>query len=191
MGKKLVQSTVHVLKGSHGSLLSYKKAHSLGLVDVYINQIQEHTHMSDELIQQHSKMFYGIGKLKFSSTSMTLLHQLHNQPVASLFTFGNKYPWVSPLVIIPKKNGDIRLCVDMRMANRAIRRTRHPTLTVDDLIHKLNGATVFSKLDLKAGYHQIPLADESHYITTFVTHKGLRCYARLNFGQRNISRHHQ
>lgn len=96
-------------------------------------------------------------------------------------------PWVSPLVVIPKKNGSVRLCVDMRMPNKAIRRERHPTPTVDDLIHNLNGATVFSKLDLKAGYHQIPLAAESRHITTFVTHKGLRRYARLNFGTNSAS----
>ena len=97
--------------------------------------------------------------------------------------------WVSPLVIVPKKNAGVRVCVDMRMANAAIKRERHPTPTVDDLIHILNGATVFSKLDLRAGYHQIPLAPESRYITTFATHKGLRRYARLNFG--DASRHHQ
>ena len=73
------------------------------------------------------------------------------------------------------------------MANQAIRRERHPTPTVVDLIHNLNGATVFSKLDLKAGYHQIPLASESRYITTFSTHKGLRRYARLNFGTNSAS----
>ena len=96
-------------------------------------------------------------------------------------------PWVSPLVIIPKKNGGVRVCVDMRIANAAIKRERHPTPTVDDLIHILNGATVFSKLDLRAGYHQIPLAPESRYITTFATHKGLRQYARLNFGTSSAS----
>ena len=47
-------------------------------------------------------------------------------------------PWVSPLVVIPKKNGDVRLCVDMRMANKAIERECHPAPTVDDLIHTLN-----------------------------------------------------
>jgi hypothetical protein len=53
--------------------------------------------------------------------------------------------WVSPLVIIPKKNDEVQLCVDMRMANKAIRRECHPTPTIDDLIHRLNGAIVFSK----------------------------------------------
>ena len=70
----------------------------------------------------------------------------------------------------------------MRVANKAISRERHPTPTLEDLVHTLNGATLFSKLDLRAGYHQISLAPETQYITTFVTHKGLQRYKRLNFG---------
>lgn len=79
-------------------------------------------------------------------------------------------------------SGDVQLCVDMRMANKAINRERHPSPTVDDLIHILNGAMIFSKLDLHSGYHQLSLAPESRYITTFATHKGLKRYTRLNFG---------
>lgn len=73
------------------------------------------------------------------------------------------------------------------MANRAIQRERHPTPTVDELVDALNGATVFSKLDLRSGYHQLVLAQESRYITTFVTHEGLRRYTRLNFGTNSAS----
>ena len=76
----------------------------------------------------------------------------------------------------------------MRMANRAIKRERHPTPTIDYLIHTLNGATVFSKLDLRAGYHQLTLAPKSRYIMTFATHKGLRRYAQLNFGTNSASK---
>ena len=75
----------------------------------------------------------------------------------------------------------------MRVANQAITRERHPLPTVDDLIHTLNGATVFSKLDLRSGYHQVPLAPESRYITTFATHQGLWRYTRLNFGTNSAS----
>ena len=72
----------------------------------------------------------------------------------------------------------------MRMANEAIHRDHHPTPTVNEITHALNGATVFSKLDLRSGYHvhQLLLAPESQYITTFVSHKGLRRCTRLNFG---------
>ena len=91
-------------------------------------------------------------------------------------------------MVIPKANGDIRLCIDMRMPNRAIQRERHPTPTIDDLVDALNGATVFSKLDLRSGYyHQFVPAKQSRYITTFVTHEDLRRYTRLNFGTNSAS----
>ena len=60
--------------------------------------------------------------------------------------------WVSPIVITSKKNGDIRICVDMQRANEAIKRERHITPTDDDITSKLNGATVFSKLDMNHGF---------------------------------------
>ena len=69
--------------------------------------------------------------------------------------------WVSPLVVIPKKNGDIHLCVDIRMANKVIKREHHPVPTIDDLIHTLNGATAFSELDVRAGYHQLTLVQDA------------------------------
>lgn len=63
---------------------------------------------------------------------------------------------------------------DMRKANTAIQRERHVTPTIYDVILDLNGAKVFSKLDLNAGYHQLELHPESRNITTFSTHVGLR-----------------
>lgn len=74
------------------------------------------------------------------------------------------------------------MCVDMRLPNKAIQRTRHITPTVDEIIPDLNEAKIFSKLDMNAGYHQIELEEQSRYITTFTTHVVLRRYKRLNFG---------
>lgn len=91
-------------------------------------------------------------------------------------------PWVSPIVIVPKKSGEVRICVDMREANKAIKREKHLMPTIDDLIADLNGATHFSTLDLSSGYHQLELAPKSRYVTTFSTHVGLRGYKRLPFG---------
>ena len=92
--------------------------------------------------------------------------------------------WVSRIVTPPKPKspGEIRLCVDMRDANRAILRTRYTTPTIEELTADLNGATVFSKLDLKSGYHQLELHPSCRYITTFSTHVGLYQYRRLSFG---------
>lgn len=95
---------------------------------------------------------------------------------------GQPTTWVSPLVVVPKPGGDIRVCVDMRRANEAIIRERHPIPTVDEVLHDMNGATVFSKIDLKWGFHQVELDKDSRDITTFCSHIGLFRYARLMFG---------
>ena len=95
---------------------------------------------------------------------------------------GGPTEWVSPLVIVPKQNKDVRICVDMRRANQAIIRERHPIPTIEEVLYDMTGATIFSKLDLKWGFHQVMLSEKSRYITTFVTHRGLFRYKRLSFG---------
>jgi hypothetical protein len=93
-------------------------------------------------------------------------------------------PWVSPIVAAPKpKNpNEIRLCVDMRESNKVILRSRHITPTLDDMILDLNGSKVFSKMEIRNGYHQLELSEDSRNITTFTAHVGLRRYKRLSFG---------
>ena len=90
-------------------------------------------------------------------------------------------PWISPLVIVHKDNGSVRVCVESRMINTAIERERYPMNTIEELIVELNGAKFFSKIDLNKGYHQLELSEESRYITTFATHSGLYQYKRLCF----------
>ena len=70
----------------------------------------------------------------------------------------------------------------MRKANEAIKRERHITPTIDDIILKLNGAQVFTKLDMNNGFHQLVLSKDSRNITVFSTHVGLQRYKRLNNG---------
>ncbi|XP_064631700.1 uncharacterized protein K02A2.6-like [Lineus longissimus] len=96
---------------------------------------------------------------------------------------GHPTTWVSPIVVVPKKStDDVRICVDMKVANQAIIRERHPTPTVDDIADHLNGCTVFSKIDLRQGYLQLELDEESRHITTFATHLGLYRSKKLSFG---------
>ena len=207
---KRITSLIHVLEGNHGSLLSYQSATDLGILDMHLNHVASKKSVHEGLCQTHPDLFRGIGKLKGVEVKLHInpsvppvaqparripfhlrkkveqeLHKLEQQDIIERVE--GPTPWVSPLVVIPKKNGDVRICVDMRMANEAIKRERHPTPTIDDLIHTLNGATVFSKLDLRSGYHQLTLTPESRSITTFATHKGLRRYKRLNFGTNSAS----
>ena len=80
-------------------------------------------------------------------------------------------PWISPVVVVPKPDGDLPLCVDMRQANSVIVRERHPIPTVDEIPHGINGSTIFTKLDIKWAFHQVELSEESRPITTF----GISC----------------
>ena len=82
-------------------------------------------------------------------------------------------PWVSPMVPITKDSGEIRLCIDMRHANRAVLRETHPLPLVDELLSSLNGAVRFSKIDIKEAYHQVEISQKSRPITTFITKHGL------------------
>lgn len=111
-------------------------------------------------------------------------------------------PWVSNLVIVPKerpvspKSGgaktaeprsqndqvEIRITCDSRALNKAIKRTRFPTKTIEDLAYIVNGGNLFSKLDIRKAFHQLPLAEESRNLTTVTTHVGLFRYKRLHMG---------
>ena len=91
-------------------------------------------------------------------------------------------PWISNLVVVPKGNAEVRLTCDSRALNKAIRRTRFPGKTIDDIIYLVNGAKVFSKLDLVKAFHPLELHPDSRNCTTITTHRGLFRYRRLHMG---------
>lgn len=90
--------------------------------------------------------------------------------------------WVSPMVPVIKPNGSIRLCVDLKKLNKAIERERFVIPTFDEMIHKIKGATIFSKLDAQSGFWQIPLDKDSVKLTAFITPYGRYVMKRLPFG---------
>lgn len=90
--------------------------------------------------------------------------------------------WISPMLVIPKGKSDIRICVDMREPNKAIKREHHPMPIIETFLNKLRGARYFSRLDIQSAYHHVELAEESRELTTFLTTRGLLRYKRLMFG---------
>ena len=90
--------------------------------------------------------------------------------------------WCSPCLVVAKKTGGIRFCIDYTALNKAVRREFHPLPPTDEVLAQLKDANVFSKLDANSGYWQMELAEESKDLTTFITPFGrFRCH-RLPFG---------
>ena len=83
-------------------------------------------------------------------------------------------PWISPLVVVPETNGSVCLCLDMHHVNEAaVICEQHMIPKLDQLLQDTDGATVFSKINLTYGYHQLQLCKESKNLTAFATHKGI------------------
>lgn len=90
--------------------------------------------------------------------------------------------WCAPMVPVPRKNGRVHICVDVKRLNDAVRRERFILPTAEEITAKLSGGTVFTSLDVASGFWQIPLDPESSKLTTFITPFGRYSFKRLPFG---------
>ena len=99
--------------------------------------------------------------------------------------------WCAGMVVVPKSNSQVRICVDLTRLNESVKRERYLLPAVDQTLAQLAGAKIFSKLDANAGFWQIPLAPESSLLTTFITPFGRFCFHRLPFGISSAPEHFQ
>ncbi|GAB1607211.1 hypothetical protein Ahia01_001004400 [Argonauta hians] len=90
--------------------------------------------------------------------------------------------WCSRMIVATKKSGKMRICIDPRPLNKALRRERYPIPTMDDILPRLAKSTVFTKLDLTNAYWHVHLDDKSSLLTTFQTPFGRYRWKRLPFG---------
>ncbi|KAK3098956.1 hypothetical protein FSP39_024662 [Pinctada imbricata] len=94
----------------------------------------------------------------------------------------SKSNWASPVVLVRKKDGSVRWCVDYRRLNQLSTKDAYPIPKIDECLDTLSGATLFSTLDLMWGYHQIEVAPDARPKTAFITKYGLFEFTRMPFG---------
>ncbi len=202
------QAKVLVIRGKAAPIMGKKTLEELNLVTIRKSEIRKITTTMERIIQNYEQIFHGRGKItnykgrihvkqgaqpiaqKFRRVPYHLRKQV-DQEIDRLLEEDVIEPvegpttWLSPAVYVPKKDGSIRICVDMRQPNKEIQRQKYQMRTVDEVLDEIEGATVITELDLKEGYHQIVLEDQSREVTTFATHRGNYRYKRLIYGVAN------
>jgi hypothetical protein len=94
-------------------------------------------------------------------------------------------PWGAPVIFVGKKDGTQKMCVDYRALNEVTINNKYPLPRIEDLFDQLKGARVFSKIDLRSGYHQLRIRPSDIAKTAFTTRYGLYEYTVMSFGLTN------
>ena len=211
VGDKTVNSKIYVIEGNAESLLGRDSSFKLGIL-TQVNSVGQNSNQSelDSLLKEYDDVFQGLGKVTDFEHKITIdpevkpvSQQLRRMPVYQIEAVNNKLhrmleqdiieevteasPWVSNLVIVPKKSGDIRVCCDLREVNKAVIRERYVLPKIDDTLHAMRGSKYFAKIDAKSGFFQLTLAEESRYVTTFITPRGCYRFKRTPFGLSDAS----
>nr|GFA74433.1 putative reverse transcriptase domain-containing protein [Tanacetum cinerariifolium] len=111
----------------------------------------------------------------------TQLQELSNRG----FIRPSSSPWGVPVLFVMKKDGSFRMCIDYRKLNKLTVKNRYPLPRMDNLFDQLQGSRVYSKIDLKSGYHQLKVQEKDILKTTFRTHYGHHEFQVMSFGLTN------
>lgn len=184
----------------------------IGMIDVDLrdneakNLNQQERRQLNDLLQQHQSVFAESG-----SPTTVLEHRINigdNQPVATSpyrlpplkrqqlkieldemlrqhIIEESDSPFASPVVMIPKKDGSTRVCIDYRRLNEITVPDQYPMPRIDDLLHEANSSSFMSTIDLRSGYWQIGVREHDQEKTAFITPFGLYEFKRMPFGLRN------
>nr|XP_015839387.1 PREDICTED: RNA-directed DNA polymerase homolog [Tribolium castaneum] len=94
-------------------------------------------------------------------------------------------PFASPVILVKKKSGEVRMCVDYRALNKKTVKQHYPLPLIDDQLDRLRGQIYFTSVDLSMGYHQVPMSIHARGKTAFINPDGVYCFKRMSFGLAN------
>ena len=192
---KEVQEEVFVVTGLKNSLLGQPAIQSLNLLARVCSVNSE----MSRIISEYPKLFHGLGNLKgeysiqlradaqpfalsaprrIAIPRMPLvkkeLEAMENSGIISKVSQPTN--WCSGMVVVPKSEKQVRICVDLTKLNESVKRSQHILPSVEQSLAQLGGAKVFSKLDANSGFWQVKLNPESALLTTFITPFGQFCF---------------
>ena len=183
-------------------ILGLKACLQLNLIKVIMSVNENEI---DDILKRYSNVFKGLGclkepyKIEIDKSVSPVIHPPRKVPTSLMKKLKAKLDkmveldvikkvdgptdWVNSMVIVDKpKSNDIRICLDPKDLNKAIKREHYQLPTIEEITSRLAGAKVFSKLDLNSGYWQLKLDEDSQLLTTFNTPFGRYAYKRTPFG---------
>ncbi|MET0104994.1 MAG: RNase H-like domain-containing protein [Sedimenticola sp.] len=208
---KVIHALFYVVEGNTPPLISLQSSVDLGLIKLTYDvessiNVPPVCALDKQKIQnEYRDLFTGIGiipgavKLHLKDNAVPVVNPPRRIPEALKFKLkceldamekdqiimkvNEPTDWVNSLVVVEKpKTGKLRICLDPKALNEAIRRPHYPMFTLEDVTSKLTNATCFSLLDITHAYWSVRLDEESSYLTTFGTPFGRYRYLRLPFG---------
>jgi hypothetical protein len=209
IGGKTSTQTVYVIRNLRQALLGLPAIEDLRI----LSRVNAVTVADDGIISEYPSVFSGLGQfeteyrieLKENAKPWALpaprritiplrskvkdeLDRMQSLGVIS--KVDQPTDWCAGMVVVVKPN-KVRICVDLTKLNLSVKRERHILPAVEETLAQLKEAHVFSKLDANSGFWQIPLANESRLLTTFITPFGRYCFNRLPFGISSAPEHFQ
>ena len=173
-------------------------------LDVDVKSDKSPQQLKEEVMQKYANVFTGLGRLEkpyhieVDPTVMPVVNPPRTIPAALrdrvkteledmekrgvIRKVEEPTDWVSSMAIVEKPDGSLRICLDPRHLNKAIKREHFQLPTIEDITTRMANAKWFTKLDANRGYWQIPLDEESQLLTTFNTPFGRFCYQVTPFG---------
>nr|GEY42485.1 putative reverse transcriptase domain-containing protein [Tanacetum cinerariifolium] len=122
---------------------------------------------------------------RLASSEMRELSMQLQELLEKGFIHLSSTPWGAPVLFVKKKDGSFRMCIDYRKLNKLTVKNHYPLPRIDDLFDQLQGSSVYSKIDLRSGYHQLRIKEEDIPITTFITRFGHYEFQVTPFGLTN------